>query len=99
MIIWVFKLKTREEIGGGLPRGGGFVGGDRQLQGRGTGRRLGAHGRALGAPGRVLGAHGRVLGAHGRVLRARRGAELADLPPLLLASCGFLALPPPFARE
>ena len=84
MIIWVFMLKTRDERGGGLPKGGGvwwlavFVSGDRVSQGRGhpsrvrgTGRRLGSPGRVLGAHCRVLGAHGRVLGAHGRV----RGAH------------------------
>ena len=56
-------LKTRDERGGGLPKGGGvgwlgvFGGGDRVPQGcghpsrvRGTGRRLGSPGRVLGAP-------------------------------------------------
>ena len=48
MIIWVFRLKTRDERGGGLPKGrgvgclGGFVIRDRVLQGRGPGRRFGA---------------------------------------------------------
>ena len=74
MIIWVFRLKTREERGGGLPKGGrvgcrrGFVIRDRERKLRGTGRRLRGIGRRLGAPGRVLGAPGRVLAAHGRVL-------------------------------
>ena len=71
MIIWVFMLKTRDERGGGLPKGAGvgclaaFVSRDRVPQGRGTGPRVRGTGRHLGSPGRVLGAHRGVLGAHG----------------------------------
>ena len=70
-------LKTRDERGGGLPKGGRvgclevFEVGDRVLQGRGTGPRVRGTGRRLGNPGRVLGAHCRVLAAHGRVLGER----------------------------
>ena len=76
MIIWVFMLKTRDERGGGLPKGGGvgwlegFVSGDRVPQGCGHPSRVRGTGRRLGTPGRVLGAHCRVLGSPGRVLGA-----------------------------
>ena len=62
-------LKTRDERGGGLPKGAGvgclagFVVRDRALQKRGTGPRVRGTGRRLGNPGRVLGAHCRVLAA------------------------------------
>ena len=99
MIIWVFMLKTRDERGGGLPKGGGvgwlivFVGGDRVPQGCGHPFRVRGTGRRLGSPGRVLGAHGCVLGVHGRVVNSDGRVSLAlVVVPLVLTVASFALL-------